>query len=227
MAAKVFRVKETAQQLYFVANESVGIIVLCVCFAAVVTILEASFHMKLVVQNDSMVPGFAALLIIRELASVVTALLLTSRIGAGMAAEVGIMQVTEQIDALRMLGIDPVQFLVIPRFVATIIGGVVLTWVATMTCLFCAMLISDGQLGYSPAMFISSMRVFVHFQDLLLAGVKGAFFGAAIPLIACYFGFRCKAGAEGVGRATTNSVVVSSIVIIVLDFILSYTFSHL
>ena len=82
---KKIRAKETFQQLYFVANESLGIIVLCVCFAAVVTILEASFHMKLVIQNDSMVPGFAALLIIRELAAVVTALLLTSRIGAGMA----------------------------------------------------------------------------------------------------------------------------------------------
>ena len=83
---KPFRLKETIQQLYFVANGSVWIIVFCVCFAAVVTILESSFHMKLVVQNDSMVPGFAALLILRELGAVVTALLLTSRVGAGIAA---------------------------------------------------------------------------------------------------------------------------------------------
>src|SRR3954462_3135161 len=117
------RLKESVQQLYFIANGSLGIIVFCVCFAAMVTILEASFHMKLVIQNDSMVPGFAALLILRELGSVVTALLITSRVGAGLAAEVGSMKITEQIDALRMLGINPVRFIVVPRFVACVWGG--------------------------------------------------------------------------------------------------------
>ena len=82
------RIKETVQQLHFVANQSAPIILLCVCFAATVTILESSFHMKLVIQNDSLVPGFAAMLILRELGAVVTALLLTSRVGAGIAAEV-------------------------------------------------------------------------------------------------------------------------------------------
>lgn len=222
-----FRLKEAIQQFHFVANGSLFIIVFCVCFAAIVTILEASFHMRLVIQNDSMVPGFAALLILRELGAVVTALLLTSRVGAGMAAEVGIMQVTEQIDALKMLGIDPVKFLVVPRLVACTLGALTLTIVANMVCLFCAMLVSEQSLGYSPAMFMSSMRVFVHFQDLILAAVKGAVFGAVIPLVACHFGFHCQPGADGVGKATTNSVVVASIAIIVLDFVLSYTFSHL
>lgn len=222
-----FRWRESLQQLGFVANGSLGIILVCVSFAAVVTILEASFHMKMVIQNDSMVPGFAALLILRELAAVVTALLLTSRVGAGFAAEVGLMKVTEQIDALRMLGIDPVRFLVVPRLVACVAGGVILTVIANMACLACAMLVSDHQLGYSPAMFMSSMRVFVGFRDLFFAAVKGACFGAVIPLVACHFGFRCREGADGVGHATTNSVVVASVAIIVLDFVLSYTFSHL
>lgn len=222
-----FRPKETLRQLDFVANGSLGIILLCVSFAAVVTILEASFHMKLVIQNDSMVPGFAALLILRELGAVVTALLLTSRVGAGIAAEVGLMKVTEQIDALRMLGIDPVRFLVVPRLIACVAGTAVLTIIANMACLGLAMLVTDAQLGYSPAMFLSAMRVFVGFRDLLLAAVKGACFGAVIPLVACHFGFRCKPGADGVGHATTNSVVVASVVIIVLDFVLSYTFSYL
>lgn len=222
-----FRWRETLQQLNFVANGSLLIIVFCVCFAAVVTILEASFHMKMVIQNDSMVPGFAALLILRELGAVVTALLLTSRVGAGFTAEVGLMKVTEQIDALKMLGIDPIRFLVVPRFVACVLGTFLLTIVANMVCLAGAMLVSDAQLGYSPAMFVSGMRVFVKFRDLIFAGIKGACFGAVIPLIACYFGFRCQPGAEGVGRATTQSVVFASVVIIVLDFLLSYTFSYL
>lgn len=222
-----FRWRETIQQLHFVANGSLLIIVFCVCFAAMVTILEASFHMKMVIQNDSMVPGFAALLILRELGAVVTALLLTSRVGAGIAAEVGLMKVTEQIDALKMLGIDPIRYLVVPRLIACTVGMVLLSIVANMVCLFCAMLVTEIQLGYSPAMFLSAMRIFVKFQDLLLAAVKGAAFGFVIPLIACHFGFQCKPGAEGVGHATTMSVVAASVTIIVLDFILTYTFSYL
>lgn len=223
---KPFRLKETIQQLYFVANGSVWIIVFCVCFAAVVTILESSFHMKLVVQNDSMVPGFAALLILRELGAVVTALLLTSRVGAGIAAEVGSMKVTEQIDALKMLGIDPVSYLLIPRLVATTIGCMILCVVANMVCIFAAMIVSDQLLGYSPSMFLTAMNRFVEFRDIIFAVIKAMFFGMVIPMISCFFGFRCKSGADGVGSATTQSVVFSSIAIIFLDFILSYTFSY-
>ncbi|MBK7959963.1 MAG: ABC transporter permease [Bdellovibrionales bacterium] len=223
---KVFRIKETIEQLFFVANESLLIIVFCVSFAAVVTILESSFHMRLVIQNDSMVPGFAALLILRELGAVVTALLLTSRVGAGIAAEVGTMKVTEQIDALRMLGIEPVRFLLMPRLIASILGTMILVVIANMVCIGCAILVSDAYLGFSPTMFVTSMRRFVGFQDLIFSMIKGACFGAIIPIVSCFFGFRCKAGADGVGQATTQSVVVSSVGIIVVDFILSYTFSH-
>lgn len=222
-----FRRKEFFSQLYFVANKSLFIIVFCVSFAAVVTILESSFHMKMVIQNDSMVPGFAALLILRELGAVVTALLLTSRVGAGYASEVGSMQITEQVDALRMLGIDPVNYLVVPRFLACVVGGMILTVVANMACIFSAIAVSQTYLGYTPSMFLASMHRFVQFQDIIFATIKGACFGAVIPLVACHFGFRCQQGAEGVGRATTNTVVVASIAIIVIDFILSYTFSYL
>jgi len=222
-----WRRKEFVDQLYFVANQSLPIIIFCVCFAAVVTILESSYHMKLVIQNDSMVPGFAALLILRELGVVVTALLLTSRVGAGIASEVGTMQITEQVDALKMLSIDPIRYLVVPRFLACIVGAVILTAMANMVCLYAAMKVSEVYLGYTPSMFIASMNRFVDFQDIILALIKGAVFGAIIPMVGCYFGFRCQAGAEGVGQATTNTVVVSSVAIIVMDFVLSYTFSYL
>lgn len=226
IVSRPFRPKEIIKQLYFVANGSLPIIVFCVSFAAMVTILESSFHMKLVIQNDSMVPGFAALLVLREIGAVVTALLLTSRVGAGISAEVGSMQITEQIDALRMLGIDPVRYIVVPRFIACVLGGVVLTIVANMVCIYCSVLISEAYLGFTPGMFLTSMTRFVQFKDLIFAMIKGAAFGAVIPLICCYYGFHCKPGAEGVGNSTTSSVVASSVAIIVLDFILSYTFSH-
>ncbi|KYG70775.1 organic solvent ABC transporter permease [Bdellovibrio bacteriovorus] len=222
-----FRRKEFFQQLYFVANKSLIIILFCVSFAAIVTILESSFHMKLVIQNDSMVPGFAALLILRELGAILTALLLTSRVGAGYASEVGSMQITEQVDAFKMLGIDPVNYLVVPRFLACVLGCMMLTIIANMTCIFSAIIVSQQYLGYTPSMFLASMDRFVQFQDLVFAAIKGACFGGVIPIVACYFGFRCQQGAEGVGRATTNTVVVASIAIIVIDFILSYTFSYL
>ncbi len=222
-----YRPKDIFAQLEFVSWQSIPIICFCVCSAAIVTIIESSFHMKLVVQNDSLVPGFAALLILRELGVVVSSLLLTSRVGAGLAAEVGSMQVTEQIDALRMLGIDPIRFLVVPRFIACVFGGIILSVIANLVCLYCAMLVSEMKMGYSNGMFITSMRAFVEFKDLVFAGVKGACFGAVIPLVSCFFGFRCQSGAEGVGLATTNSVVAASVSIIVLDFVLSYLFSFL
>jgi phospholipid/cholesterol/gamma-HCH transport system permease protein len=220
-----FRFKDIVRQVYFVANESALIIVFCVSFAAIVTIVEASFHMKIVIQNDVMVPGFASLLILRELGSVVTALLITSRVGAGIAAEVGSMQITEQIDALKLLGINPIRFLVVPRFWACMIGTFFLCIIANVVCVYCAMLISIVKLGFTAGGFLTAMRAFVEFQDLVFASIKGAVFGAVIPIFSCFFGFRCKSGAEGVGLATTNSVVATSICIIILDFLLSWFFT--
>lgn len=221
-----YRGKDILVQLEFVSWQSLPVILFCLCFAAIVTIMESSFHMKLVVQNDALVPGFAALLILRELGAVVSALLLTSRVGAGLAAEVGSMQITEQIDALRMLGMDPVRFIVVPRLIACTVGGMMLSVIANLACLYAAMTVSEVKLGYSSGAFLTGMRAFVDFQDLVFASIKGACFGAVIPLVSCFFGFRCKSGAEGVGLATTNSVVASSVAIIVLDFVLTYIFSH-
>lgn len=221
-----YRWRDVARHIHFVANESLLIIVFCVCAAAMVTIIEASFHMKLVIQNDSMVPGFAAMLILRELGAVVMALLVTSRAGAGMAAEVGSMKVTEQIEALQMLGLDPVRFLVAPRFIACCVAGALMSLVANIVCLLAAMGVSIVKLGYTVGSFLALTRPFVAGQDLVFAVLKGAAFGSVIPLFACYCGFRCRPGAEGVGLATTNAVVATSVAIIVIDFLLSFAFSH-
>jgi phospholipid/cholesterol/gamma-HCH transport system permease protein len=220
-----FRWKEILKQIAIIGFDSAPMILFCVVFAAIVTIIEASFHMKIVLGDDSLVPGFAAVLILRELGVVVTALLITSKVGAGITAEVGSMQITEQIDALKMLGIDPIQYLVVPRFIATALSLFMLTFLANIACLYSAMLISEIKLGFSSGMFVQSVRAFVDMKDLMFAGVKGIVFGAVIPLFSCSFGFRCKAGAEGVGSATTNSVVASSVAIIFLDFVLSFVFS--
>ena len=220
------RLRDCINQTYFVANQSAPIIVICVSFAAVTTIIEAAYHMKLVVHDVSMVPGFAALLILRELGVVLACLLVTSRVGAGITAEVGTMKVTDQVDALRMLGIGQWEYIVFPRLVACVFGCVVLSIIANCTCLLGAALVSEGKIGYTFGEFLSAMRRFVEFKDMFYAAIKGAVFGSLIPLISCYFGLRCTSGAEGVGLATTNSVVASSVAIILSDFVLTYVLSH-
>lgn len=221
-----FRKKEFFEQLYFVMNKSLFIVVFCVSFAAVVTIIESSFHMKIVIKNDSLVPGFAALLILRELGAVVTSLLLTSRVGAGYAAETGTMKITEQLEALQMLGIDKINYIVVPRFLACTLGGLVLTIVANAACLIFALLVTEAKLGYGLGAFVSSVRAFVTYQDFIFSAIKGTIFCSVIPLISCFYGFKCKSGAEGVGQTTTKTVVTTTIVIIGLDFFLSWFFSY-
>ncbi|MBX7232122.1 MAG: ABC transporter permease [Bdellovibrionales bacterium] len=221
-----YRPREIIKQMEFVVWQSLPVVLFSVSSAAVVTIIESSFHMRLIIQNDSLVPGFAAMLILRELGAVVSALLVTSRVGAGFAAEIATMKITEQIDALKMLGIDPVRFLVVPKFIACTVGGFLISILANMACLYCAILVGKLKLGHSFEGFISSMGNFIQFRDLIFAAIKGFCFGAVIPLVSCFYGFRCRSGAEGVGLATTNAVVTSSVVIIIMDFSLSWFFSR-
>ncbi len=219
------RMTEFMQQLEKLAYRSLNIIIICVSFAAAVTILEASFHMKLVLHDDSLVPGFAAMLIVRELAVVVMSLLLAAKIGAGIAAEVGQMKISEQIDALKLLGINPFNYLVLPRLLACLVGGILLALIANGICILTAALVTTYSLDQSFSFFQTSFRRFVLIQDLWFSLIKGMVFCGVIPLISCYFGFICEPGAHGVGRATTKSVVSSSIAIIVLDFLLTLIFS--
>jgi phospholipid/cholesterol/gamma-HCH transport system permease protein len=222
-----FRVREFVTQLYLIGVQSAPVIIFSVSFAAAVTILEYAYHMNLVIHSITLVPGFAALLILRELGAVITALLLTSRVGAGITAEIGSMQITEQIDALKLLNVEPVRYLVIPRLLATICSIMALVVFANATCLFFSMIMSIKYLSYSVASFITAMNRFASFKDLALSIVKAAVFGTVIPLTSCFYGFQCKSGAEGVGRATTKSVVTNAVSIIILDFILTYLFSYL
>lgn len=211
-------------QIENVALKSLPLVLISVGFAAFVTVLESSFHMKLVVQNDSLVPGFAALLILRELAVVVTGLMLVSRVGASMTAELAVMYQTEQMDALRIMRVDPFWFLLPPRFFASLLAGLVLTLWASAFSLLAAALASFWSLGISPQNFLASMSRFVESADLYVALLKGCVFGAIIPLVAFYFAARVPIGADGVGRSTTRSVVGSAVLIIFSDLLISWIF---
>jgi len=216
---------EVTKQLYDFSVGSLGIVVLCVSFTGIIIILEYSHHMKLVLGNDTLIPGFAMVLLVRELAPAVTALLLTSKMGAGIAAELGAMKTTEQLDAYRLLGLDAVEYFVTPRFIAsaasTLMLSIVALFLATVGAWFAAVTV----LQFSTGTFFQSLFAFVGLSDFALCAVKALCFGASIPLISATFGFRCQFGSEGVGLTTTDAVVTNSIWIIVLDFLLTYLFS--
>jgi phospholipid/cholesterol/gamma-HCH transport system permease protein len=165
-----------------------------------------------------------SLSLIRELAPVLMALMVGGRVGAGMTAELGTMKVTEQIDALRALATNPVRKLVVPRVLATTVMFPLLTIVSFMLGTLGGLVIAVGNLHLNSNFYIRSVIETVKYNDLASGVGKTFFFGFAIGLIACYNGLRTSGGADGVGRATTATVVTGSITVLIMDFFLTKLF---
>ena len=204
---------------------SLPIIALSTAFAGIVITQQIAWHMDLALHDVSMIPGFTGQFIFRELGIAIPAMLLVAKAGASTTAEVGSMKVTEQIDALKLLGIDPINYLVFPRFIASMISGICLTIIAIFVTLFCSIAVSVSSYNYSVLEFLNALRHFVGIKDIFCALTKGTLFGSIIPIISCAYGFSCKGGAEGVGSATTNSVVTATLAVIILDFMITYIFT--
>jgi phospholipid/cholesterol/gamma-HCH transport system permease protein len=217
-----FRWRQVVEQIYWMGIESLPVILISLLVVSLMLVLEFSFHMKKVLQQDSLVPAFSTLLLFRELGPVVTALLLTSRVGAALGAELGTMRVTDQIDALKVLSFDPIEYLVLPRIIAAVVSCVCLTLLAVTVGIYGAAILASLRLSYTPGEFFNTMFTFARRHDLIGCLIKSAVFGAIFPLVASYQGFFCERGSEGVGNASTHSVVQSSILIIFADFILTY-----
>ncbi len=205
--------------------KSIPIVCLSTAFAGVVVTQQIAWHMDLSLHDVSMIPGFTGQFIFRELGIAIPALLLVSKVGASITAEVGTMKVTEQIDALKLLRIDPIEYLVFPRFIAGIVSGACLTLLAVAVTLSCSALV--GILGYNfgALEFLNGMKHFIGVADVVCALVKGVTFGSLIPIVSCAYGFHCKGGAQGVGTATTQAVVSATVAIIILDFLITYFFT--
>lgn len=165
-----------------------------------------------------------SLSIIRELGPVFTALVVGGRVGAGMAAEIGSMKVTEQVDAIRALGADPVKKLVVPRVLATTLMLPIVALFADVVGILGGMVISYLQFDLSMVHFYKSAVSTVRLTDFTAGFVKPFFFGFGISLIGCYEGFSCGHGTQGVGTATTRAVVSISIMVVLVDFFLSKVF---
>ncbi|MBI4404397.1 MAG: ABC transporter permease [Deltaproteobacteria bacterium] len=218
-----FRLRQVIDQMYAIGVESLPVIVFSLTFTSLMLIIEFSYHMKLVVRQDSLVPAFSTVLMLRELGPVITSLLLTSRVGASIAAEIATMKVTEQLDALRQLSIDPVAFLTVPRWFGCVFATVSLSYVALGVAILGGSAMAALKMHYPQEQFFNTMFIFTHYEDFLCCGLKAAVFGTIIPLVASHHGFRCKPGAEGVGNATTAAVVHSTMLIIISDFLLTYS----
>jgi phospholipid/cholesterol/gamma-HCH transport system permease protein len=162
--------------------------------------------------------------ITRELGPVLAGLMVAGRIGAAMAAEIGTMRVTEQIDALTTLSTNPMKYMVAPRLVAGVLMLPFLVIIADIIGVFGGYLVAVYKLGFNPANYIQSTWEFMQLEDVVSGLVKAAVFGFIITLMGCYHGYHSRGGAQGVGAATTNAVVSAAILILSTDYILTELF---
>jgi len=169
----------------------------------------------------SMTGSLVSLSMVKELGPVLTGLMVSGRNAAGMASELGSMKVTEQIDAMRALGTDPIRKLVTPRLIATIFMLFFLTIIADAVGIAGGALVSVGMLGLTASSYLHSSYASLVHGDIVQGLTKPLFSGFIIATVGCYFGMKTTGGTQGVGRATTQAVVVSSVFIIVVDFIVT------
>ncbi len=170
---------------------------------------------------ESTIATVVAISITRELGPVLAGLIVAGRVGASMAAELGTMRVTEQIDALRTLSTNPFKYLIAPRVLAAMISLPILVLIADIIGVMGGYLVSVHSLGFSPGPYISNTFKHLEVMDVISGLVKALFFGFIIAIMGCYYGYRSSGGAQGVGIATTDAVVTSSIAILLSNYIIT------
>jgi phospholipid/cholesterol/gamma-HCH transport system permease protein len=162
--------------------------------------------------------------VVRELAPVLAGLMVAGRVGAAMAAELGTMRVTDQIDALTTLSTNPMKYLVVPRLVAGTLALPLLVFVADILGVMGGWIVGTAKLGFSSSSYLINTLDFLQTQDVVVSLAKASVFGFLVALMSCYHGYNSRGGAEGVGAATTNAVVSASILILAFDYVLTELF---
>jgi phospholipid/cholesterol/gamma-HCH transport system permease protein len=204
------------EQIKKAGCDSLPIVSLVALFIGFIFALQTAYFMQRI-GSEMYIASLVALSIVRELGPVITALVVAGRVGASITAELGSMQVTEQIDALETLASNPIKYLVVPRFLALSIVLPLLTLYADIIGIMGSYIICVFKLGISSSLYLHVTFDALLYKDLFTGLVKTIFFGMLIALISCYEGFNVEGGAEGVGRATTRSVVFTFIMIIAAD----------
>lgn len=213
------RWSEVMRQCYDVGNRSLVFIVMVLGFLGMILIYQSGFQAQRIVGDLQLLGALYAQMLFREFAPTITALMLATRVGTGIAAEIGSMVVTEQVDALRMNNADPVQYLVVPRFLASILMTLVLSVVALVVAYATGMWVAFEVFAVNPATFFNTSML--EWGDLIIFVMKSLAYGITIPVIAAEAGLSAFGGSEGVGWATTKSVVNASLAITFIDFLMS------
>lgn len=215
--------KNTLQQLERVGPKSVGVCLLTAAFVGMAFTIQFVREFTRLGLNRA-VGGVLALAFSRELSPVVTAIVVAGRIGSAFAAELGTMQVSEQTDTLRVLGADPVDYLVTPRVLASCIALPFLTLMCFTVGMASSALLADGVYGISINIILDSAQRALRSWDLISAMIKSHVFGSIISVVSCAWGVTTLGGAKGVGESTTSAVVISLVGVFIADFALSYCF---
>ncbi|MFM7881233.1 MAG: MlaE family lipid ABC transporter permease subunit [Microcystis panniformis] len=213
--------RNTLEQMSIVGPESLTIALITAAFVGMVFTIQVAREF-IFFGAGSFVGGVLSLALTRELAPVLTAVVVAGRVGSAFAAEIGTMRVTEQIDALYILKTDPIDYLVIPRVIACSLMLPLLTIISLVTGLLGGLLISDSLYGVSYSLFLQSAQNFLQTWDLISSMLKSLIFGILIAIIGCSWGLTTTGGAKGVGQSTTTAVVTSLLAIFVANFFLSW-----
>lgn len=218
-------VRSTLQQTYLVGARSLVIIMICGFFVGMVIALQAINALQTFGASDQ-VGLLVGKSLFRELGPVLTALLFAGRAGTAIAAEIGLMKATSQIDAMELMAIDPIQRIALPRFLAGALSVPLLTAMFNAFAILGAVIFSIGVMGLDGGIFWSKLQTGIYFEKDFLGGIyKSVVFGGLVSLVAVYFGYNAKPTGAGVGTATTNTVVLSSVLILVFDFIMTSFFA--
>jgi len=208
-------------QMALVGPESVGVALITAAFVGMVFTIQVAREF-ITFGATSAVGGVLAIALTRELGPVLTAVVLAGRVGSAFAAEIGTMKVTEQIDALHMLGTDPVDYLVVPRFIACLLMLPILNILSLVTGLWGGMIIADYLYGIPRSIYIESIQNFLQTWDIWSSLIKSGIFGGVVAIIGCNWGLTTTGGAKGVGQSTTAAVVMSLLTVFILNFFLSW-----
>lgn len=226
MIRRPYRMRLLFEQLYFVGNKSIFIVCLAGSFTGMVMAYQTYFGFK-IINVDSLVGPVVALTLAKELAPVLTGLIVAGRAGAAMAAQIGTMKVTEQIDALEVMGISSVQYLAVPRIVATTLAMPMLSGLFLFVGNIGSVIVGTKALLIDEAIYLSKLGDFMFMGDIAQGLIKATFFGLVISIVATYFGFQVRSGAEGVGKGTNLAVVWGMISVLVLDYFLTSFLIHI
>lgn len=204
-------------QMLTMGVRSLPLIALTSVFTGAVAAWQAAYQFQNFVPMRYLGTAVGKAVVI-ELAPVLSALVVAGRVGASIAAELGTMKVTEQIDALEVMGIDPVRYLVMPRIVSGVVMLPVLVLFADVIAITGALVVAMVMVNMSSETFLNGVRLFFQMSDLYAGLIKASLFGLIIAMIGCYQGFATEGGAEGVGRSTTGAVVIASVLILISDY---------